>query len=107
VDVSGSMKDDDIVIPTGYSAITGGVGDDVFTAAPVYRSPVHATITDFGHYGDHDVLNLSAYVDAGLAPVIRSLGGNTVLIFGNFDVITLENVNASTIRFSGGDYFVG
>jgi Ca2+-binding RTX toxin-like protein len=80
------------------NTITGGGGNDVFGFAPGSGSDV---ITDFAAgVGLGDRVDLTAFPNArpGLAGIISESGGNTVLNFGNGDVLTLQNVRQAALH---------
>ncbi len=84
---------------SGADTLTGGAGDDTFVFAPDQKLE---TVTDFDANGDHDRLDLTAYVAAGQRPVIEDHGTFASIGFGNGDTIRLPGVHAAALSFAGG-----
>jgi Ca2+-binding RTX toxin-like protein len=75
----------------GNDTLTGGGGDDIF------RFETHSgkdVITDFGFNGDHDTIDTSAYIRAGIKATVVDHGNDAVISFSSGDSITLLGVHA-------------
>lgn len=83
----------------GADTLTGGGGADVFVFRPGSGWDV---VTDFSP--SEDSLDLSAYVSASIAWTTAKVGADTVLTFGNGDLVTLLGVTyAGAFNASNGD----
>jgi Ca2+-binding RTX toxin-like protein len=109
--LKGGGGNDQIFGNGGDDYVSGGDGNDTITFGPGndtldFRNGEDAdTITDFkAGAGSQDTITLKYY--AGVTSfaqmqalgMIQQVGANTVLDFGNGDMITLLNVNAASLH---------
>jgi hypothetical protein len=88
---------DDVLIAWGNETVTGGAGHDRFVVDTVFT---HRAITDFTPGADVIELNASAYHDfAYVTGHAQQSGANTVITV-NGEVLTLQNVNLSSLHAS-------
>ena len=78
----------------GVDILTGGAGNDTFVFG---LGSGKATVTDFGQSGDHDVIDISAYLHAGYTASVVNVGANAVISVSNGETITLLGVQASSL----------
>jgi beta-glucanase (GH16 family) len=89
----GSSGNDTLVAGTGTDTMTGGWGADIFVFKP---GAGHDVVTDFG-YGGKDVLNISAFLAAGLTPHLSSSAAGEMISFNDGASIQLLGVSASQL----------
>jgi len=78
----------------GADTLTGGAGADRFVFV---RGDGKDVVADFGTGGEHDVLDLSAHLSAGVTPILsQSAAGVTVTV--GADQILLAGVNVSSLH---------
>jgi Ca2+-binding RTX toxin-like protein len=90
----GGLGADTLVGGVGADRMTGGAGADVFRFAPGSGKDI---VADFGYGPDKDMLDISAFIKAGLKPVLTEVGGHALVSFANGDSITLLGVHASEL----------
>jgi len=99
--LSGHDGQDVIEGGAGNDTLTGGTGIDTFVFAKGSGKDV---ITDFGLGGEHDVIDISAYKDAGYKATVQDVGGDTVITFSTGDSITLVGVHVRDLVADGVGY---
>ncbi len=72
----------------GNHTLTGGGGTDLFYFG---TNIGHDVVTDFGAGGMHDMIDISAFLTAGLQPTETEVGASAVISFSNGASITLLN----------------
>jgi Ca2+-binding RTX toxin-like protein len=88
----GGKGNDVLLSSSGSDTLTGGGGTDTFQ---IGIGVGHTVITDFG---GHDVLNISAFLKAGLHPTLSNSGSNTVISFTDSNAtITLLGVHENSL----------
>ena len=100
--ITGGTGNDTIRAGSGTNILTGGAGADTFA---FISGSGHNVITDFGQNGDHDVIDISAYLAAGHQPtIVDAAAGLTINLFGGGsiellgvhpDALTATSVEAS------------
>jgi Ca2+-binding RTX toxin-like protein len=85
----------------GNDELTGGTGADHFVFSP---GGGHDTIDDFGLGGEHDVLDLSAFISHGLTPTLSETSAGVTLTYSTGESITLTgqhiaNLHATAIGY--------
>lgn len=91
--VVGGGGNDLLIAGSGNDTFTGGLGADTFRIG--YKTG-HDVITDFGK-GGHDVLDVSAFLKAGLKAMIHDVGADVTIGFSSGETITLTGVHASNL----------
>jgi Ca2+-binding RTX toxin-like protein len=84
----------DVIMPRGGTndILTGGGGKDSFQFA---LQTGKDKITDFGQNGDHDILDISAFLNAGMKPTLTDVGNDTIISFANSAAtITLLSIHS-------------
>ena len=79
----------------GNDTLTGGDGTDTFVFA---RNGGHDTITDFGHNGDHDVIDISDLLGAGLQPTLTAIGADTQISFATGETVLVRGVQPGNLQ---------
>ena len=79
---------------SGSDTLTGGAGNNVFVFE---TSSLHDVVTDFLHPGDHNYINISAYLAEGVKPTLHDVGANVVIGLGVGHDITLLGVHAADL----------
>jgi hypothetical protein len=107
ISVTANGLGDRIIANAGDATHISGAGDDTFTEGAGTDTFVfgigcgHDTITNFGANGLHDVIDLSAFLAAGLKPTVRAKGNGAVVILGSpGDTITLPNLDPSALHWT-------
>ena len=77
----------------GNDRLTGGSGKDLFRFAPGDGDDVISDLSGL----DHDAIDISAYLQVGLAPALRDVGSDSIIEFSNGDSITLTGVHVSSL----------
>lgn len=95
--IDGGAGADTLIGGTGSDRLTGGAGDDRFNFAPGSGKDI---ITDFGSGPGKEMLDISAFIRAGLAPTVSQIGDSAVISFTNGDSITLMGIQASELGAS-------
>ena len=88
--ISGGLGNDIITGGVGNDQLTGGQGADSFRFA---RGSGDDVIADFG-VGGRDMIDVSAYLKAGLKAAVQEVGEDTVISFASGDSITLIGVDS-------------
>jgi Ca2+-binding RTX toxin-like protein len=91
--LDGGAGNDTLIGGAGNDILIGGSGKDLFKFAPGSGDD---KIADFSKT-DHDVIDISAFKAAGLAPTVHDVGADAVIDFSNGDSITLVGVHASSL----------
>jgi len=100
--IDGAAGNDTISGGAGNNLIIGGVGDDWLIGGAgkdTFKFDVgsgHDVIADLSKT-DHDVIDISTYLKAGLAPVLHDVGANMTMTFATGDSITLMGVHTSDL----------
>jgi Ca2+-binding RTX toxin-like protein len=90
----GAGGNDVLVGGAGEDIMYGGPGNDVFKFAPgSYRD----YLRDFGVSGDHDVIDISAYMAAGYQPTLAVSGSDVLIKLTASDVIKVLGVALSDL----------
>ena len=92
--VSGGLGSDTITGGAGDDRLIGGDGADRFIFAQGAGDDV---IVDFGAGSAADMLDISAFIQAGLTPTLSTVNGNAVISFTNGDSITLLGVSTTEL----------
>ena len=92
--INGGLGSDTLIGGKGDDLLTGGGGVDLFK---MEVGSGHDRITDFGAGKEHDVLDISAYLKAGLKPILHDVGANLEISFTTGDSITLVGVHAANV----------
>jgi len=87
----------------GADTLAGGAGNDTFVFG---LNSGKDYINDFGQNGAHDVIDLSAALTAGYTASVTQAGGNAVITVSNGEIITVNNIQASTLIATGQGYAV-
>lgn len=93
--LSGGAGNDWLVGGAGNDRLIGGTGADQFTFSPGGGKD---TIVDFGARGEHDRLDILAYLKAGLAPTVVDTGPDVLIKFTNGDSITLLGIEPTALK---------
>ena len=91
--LDGGAGNDILLGGGGNDLLIGGAGKDIF------RFELHSgrdVVRDFSA-ADHDVIDISNYLRAGLNPVLHDVGADVVISFGSGDSITLMGVHAGSL----------
>jgi Ca2+-binding RTX toxin-like protein len=91
--IVGGTGNDTFNAGTGAETFTGGAGTNTFVFG---LTSTNDTITDF-HAGTHDVINLSAYINAGYVPTLQNVGANVLINLEAGHTITLLGVQANQL----------
>ena len=91
--INGGLGADTVIGGLGDDRLTGGAGKDTFKFE---LSSGHDVVTDFNKV-DHDVLDISTYLKAGLHPILHDVGTDVTLSFSTGDTITLTGVHAANL----------
>lgn len=92
--IDGGAGNDIIIGGAGADVLTGGSGVDTFRFG---LGSGKDTITDFG-VGGRDILDISAYIKAGVKSVVQEVGHDTVISFSSGDSITLVGIDADHVK---------
>jgi Ca2+-binding RTX toxin-like protein len=93
--ITGGGGDDTLNGGGGDDHLTGGAGADHFVFA---KGGGHDTVMDFGAGGEHDVLDISALLNAGYQPTLTDSTAGVTVSFTSGDSILLEGVHASALH---------
>jgi Ca2+-binding RTX toxin-like protein len=85
----------------GGDVLTGGTGADHFVFV---RGDGHDTVTDFGLGGELDVVDISAFLNAGLKPTLTEDSAGVTLSFTNGDSILLQGAHIATLHATTAGY---
>ena len=98
----GGAGDDVLIARYGSDTLTGRAGNNSFNISTTVQK---VTITDFGHAGSDNYLNLSGFENAGMTPIVTASGNNTVVSFsGSASTITLLGVHPNELVHSNGGF---
>jgi Ca2+-binding RTX toxin-like protein len=108
--LTGRDGDDTLNGAGGHDSVHGGRGDDVLiggTGAERFifmRGDGDDRIKDFGLNGEHDMLDISSLLKAGLRPTLTDSASGVTVGFSNGDSIFLEgthlaNMHATTVGY--------
>ena len=98
----GGTGADTLIARYGSDTLTGGGGNNTFN---ISTSVQNVTITDFGHTGSDNYLNLSGFENAGMTPIVTASGSNTVVSFsGSASTVTLLGVHPNELVHSNGGF---
>ncbi len=95
--ICGGAGNDIIIGGAGEDQLTGGAGADVFRFG---QGSGHDVVTDFG-VGGRDVLDLSAYLKAGIKAYVEVVDDGTMIKLTTGDTITLTGVDPSHLKVDG------
>ncbi|MDP3594712.1 MAG: right-handed parallel beta-helix repeat-containing protein [Phenylobacterium sp.] len=88
--IDGGAGNDQIGGGAGDDVLAGGLGNDNFFFE---RGSGRDVVTDFGANGDHDTIDISSYLRAGLKPILTDAGSDVVISFKTGESITLVGVD--------------
>jgi Ca2+-binding RTX toxin-like protein len=91
----GRDGDDTISGGGGSDTLTGGNGADHFVFA---RGDGHDIVTDFGLNGEHDVLDISSFLNAGLTPTLTETAAGVTVSFTTGDSILLQGQHIANLH---------
>ena len=98
----GGTGADTLIARYGSDTLTGGGGNNTFN---ISTSVQNVTITDFGHTGSDNYLNLSGFESAGMTPIVTASGNNTLISFsGSSSTVTLLGVHPNELVHSNGGF---
>ena len=92
--LSGMAGDDTITGGAGNDQLWGGAGSDRFVFGP---GSGHDVVADFG-VGGTDSIDISAYLSAGLTPLVHDVGSDVVISFTTGEAIKLMGVHAASLH---------
>ena len=97
----GGAGNDALISRYGSETLTGGAGNNDFDIGNTIKND---TITDFGHAGSDNFLNIASFINAGENPILTDSGSNVVVSFsGSASTITLLDIQANDlVKVSGG-----
>jgi Ca2+-binding RTX toxin-like protein len=95
--LSGGGGIDTLIGGAGNDLLTGGAGADVFRFSPGGGKDV---IVDMGFGPDRDTIDISAYLNVGLKPVLQDVGPNVLISFSSGDSITVQGLHCSDLASS-------
>ena len=99
----GMDGNDTIVGGAGNDLLNGGNGDDTLTGglgADTFQFGVqsgHDTVVDFGQHGDHDIIDISAWLIRGHRPTITDAASGLTMTFDAGDSIHLLGVHPNQL----------
>jgi Ca2+-binding RTX toxin-like protein len=93
--LSGGAGNDTLNGGGGNDELTGGTGADRFIFAP---GGGHDTVDDFGLGGEHDVLDLSAFMSQGLTPTLTESSAGVTVTYSTGDSITLTGQHIANLH---------
>jgi serralysin len=82
----------------GDDWLEGGAGVDHFVFGP---GAGHDRIVDFGLGGEHDALDVAAYIAASVTWSVTQQGADTLVAFANGDSVLLADFNSGQLHQSG------
>jgi len=88
----------------GNDTLTGGAGADIFHFQPGTGDDV---VTDFAAGGDADLIDISAYLNAGQKPTLTNTGNDVSIGFANGDSILLKNIQSQSLVATSTGYKMG
>jgi Ca2+-binding RTX toxin-like protein len=92
--INGMGGNDTINGQGGDDLLTGGAGNDTFV---FNRWTGKDTITDFGANGDHDVIDIRDFLNAGYKATLKDVGADVVISFTTGDTITVVGHHANEL----------
>ena len=101
--IDGGKGNDTIIGGAGDDTLTGGAGNDTFQFA-LWSG--HDTITDFGSGGDHDIIDVSAWLAKGYHPTVTDSASGLTLTFDAADSIHLLGVHPSQLITTAKGYTI-
>jgi len=99
--LSGGAGADTLAGGGGGDTLTGGVGADRFVFA---KGDGQDVVTDFGAHGDHDVLDISNFLNAGYAPTLTETAAGVTVSFTTGDSILLQGQHIANLHASAEGY---
>jgi Ca2+-binding RTX toxin-like protein len=93
--LSGLGGDDTLVGGTGDDVLTGGAGADRFVFAV---GDGHDQVRDFGAGGEHDAVDVSAFLMAGYLPTLTDAAGGVTISFATGDSIYLTGIHPASLQ---------
>jgi beta-glucanase (GH16 family) len=90
----GSAGNDTMIAGTGNDTMTGGFGSDTFVFKP---GAGHDVITNFANFGGKDVLDISAFLTAGLTPHLTDTSAGEMITFTDGASIELLGVHSNQL----------
>lgn len=96
--LTGNSMDNVITPNAGSDTLTGGAGNDTFVFTMGQKLE---TITDFKANGDHDRIDISAYVKAGEHPAFVQHGSYVTVDFGGGHSINVLGLHVADMHVSG------
>ena len=98
VSLVGNSMDNVLTANSGSDTLTGGAGNDTFVFAPGQKIE---TITDFKANGDHDRIDIGAYIHAGQTASFVQHGSYSSVVFSDGHTINVLGVHAADMHVSG------
>ena len=99
--LSGGGGSDTLFGGTGNDVLIGGTGADKFVFA---RGDGDDVIRDFGLNGEHDLLDISSLLNAGLHPTLTDSTTGVTLSFSNGDSVLLQGVHLASLHATTAGY---
>jgi Ca2+-binding RTX toxin-like protein len=99
--LTGAAGDDTLDGAGGNDELTGGTGADHFVFSP---GGGHDTVDDFGLGGEHDVLDLSAFIAHGLTPTLSESSIGVTLTYSTGESITLTGQHIANLHATASGY---
>jgi Ca2+-binding RTX toxin-like protein len=93
--IDGGAGNDTIDGGGGNDTLIGGAGADHFVFA---RGDGQDIVTDFGLNGEHDVLDISSFLSAGLQPTLTETVAGVTVSFTTGDSILLQGQHIATLH---------
>jgi len=94
--LTGGSGNDTFIAGTGNELIWGQAGNNTFVFG---LHSGHDTVEDFAFAGDHNVLNISAFLTAGMHPILSDTASGVVISFsGSSAALTLLGVHANQLQ---------
>jgi Ca2+-binding RTX toxin-like protein len=93
--IDGGGGNDVIWGGTGNDVLTGGSGSDRFVFE---RGGGKDVVTDFGAGGTNDIIDISAFLKAGIRPTITDTGADTLISFNTGDSIRLLGIHPQELQ---------
>jgi Ca2+-binding RTX toxin-like protein len=93
--LNGGAGADVVAGGSGNDLLIGGAGADTFVFS---RGDGSDVIKDFGAGGQHDALDLSAFLDAGLKPILTDATAGVTISFTSGEEVLLQGVHIASLH---------